>query len=42
MTPQSARFLVVINIQDLFNDDHFGKLVDDYHNKLKELFGEAN
>eukprot|EP01043_Picozoa_sp_COSAG02_P064980 COSAG02_NODE_9664_length_2148_cov_2.997072_2_plen_558_part_00 len=42
MTPQSARFLVVINIQDLFNDDQYKKLIDDYHNKLKELFGEAN
>jgi len=33
---------VVINIQDLFNNDHFSKIIDDYHNKLKELFGEAN
>eukprot|EP01043_Picozoa_sp_COSAG02_P088439 COSAG02_NODE_25556_length_655_cov_0.965827_2_plen_80_part_01 len=37
-----AQFLVVINIQALFNDDKFGVLIDDYHNKLKELFGEAN
>ena len=42
MSSQAARFLVVINIQDLFNDDKFGRVTDDYHNKLKELFGEAN
>eukprot|EP01043_Picozoa_sp_COSAG02_P047562 COSAG02_NODE_4572_length_5205_cov_5.142382_2_plen_553_part_00 len=33
---------MVINIQDLFSDDRFAKLIDDYHNKLKELFGEAH
>eukprot|EP01043_Picozoa_sp_COSAG02_P038893 COSAG02_NODE_3033_length_7509_cov_4.763428_3_plen_361_part_00 len=33
---------MVINIQDLFSDNQYKKLIDDYHNKLKELFGEAN
>ena len=33
---------MVINIQDLFNDDRYATIIDDYHNKLKELFGEAN
>lgn len=38
---KKAKFLVVVNVRDLF-DEKLTKLIDDYHNKLKELFGEEN
>ena len=41
MNVQRARFLAVIRVQELFDENKFLGIVDDYHNKLKELAGEA-
>eukprot|EP01043_Picozoa_sp_COSAG02_P128471 COSAG02_NODE_65937_length_256_cov_2.191083_1_plen_77_part_10 len=44
MHAQRARFLVFVKVQDLFDESNgtkFQTIVDDYHNKLKELVGEG-
>lgn len=38
---KSAKFLVILRVEVLF-DQKMTILIDDYHNKLKELFGEDN
>lgn len=41
---QEAKFLVIINVNDILSDEQekFDRIITDYHNKLKELFGSAN
>ena len=44
MHAQRARFLVFVKVHDLFDESHGTELqtiIDDYHNKLKELVGEG-
>eukprot|EP00038_Savillea_parva_P011867 m.200664 g.200664 ORF g.200664 m.200664 type:complete len:707 (-) comp21132_c0_seq1:188-2308(-) len=38
---KKAKFLVILDVREMFADK-IGTVVDDYHNKLKELFGEEN
>jgi hypothetical protein len=39
---RSAKFLAVLDVRILFNAKRFSILIDDYHNKMKELFGPEN
>ena len=39
---QRAKFLVVISVHILFDSERMNELVCDYHDKLQELFGQAN
>mmetsp|Transcript_7189 Transcript_7189/g.18447 ORF Transcript_7189/g.18447 Transcript_7189/m.18447 type:complete len:748 (+) Transcript_7189:311-2554(+) len=41
---KEAKFLVIVNVNDIMSPDQekFDRVIDDYHNKLKEVFGEAN
>jgi GTPase SAR1 family protein len=38
----SAKFLVVLDMRNLFDENAMTVIIDDYHNKLRELFGEEN